>query len=535
MAIMVVFEFIFLPVVKIPLLSKQNKLMTEFNDMNRFYVDIVDTYCALIPSSTIDQFLNSTNIFLSKVNDLGLQSQKSSVLKYTLSKDLNEEFENPFQPGFGVKMNNSFLMQNYLYDLKKYSKGVLSLSEITIARHQFTMAKYKSRLLEFFRAAENQFLTAFENNSEEVLFQFTSVYFAWNGALMILVLVFNYSVISLLSKLLKMNSLILFTEDNSIVKIINYYGRVKMFLADHLKELKSPQLLTVMEAINNQSNLLVREKKRVWRGFTQKYRKTIFMLVILVWIFNINILCTALLRYFFESSLYKSNTKSQALGRAILDDFKGVSLAVMLAKDYFVLPESLSAVNSTIINATEQVLSTQLDPGSDKAAIEGIIGGLYSQDICDLVSSSPPYCKDVYNSILENNIKNVKLILKNKLGFIFTNASASAYNYTAADVQSLDAVKSILGDAFVQIFDTWNNEFSSVYSKSLMWLIVLASGYSSSIIFLYFVFVEVVIRRLERFYAHERNIFKNFMPAETLRKSKLARVRLAQDNVLKHR
>jgi hypothetical protein len=525
-------EVLFLNVSKIPLMKTQKSLIDDFYDVQSYQVAFIDTYSSLISGGRANISFNATSRVLSKIEEMTSLHIKRSVLKFTLNKDLNDEFVNIFQPGYEVTMNNSFLIQNYISELKKYANGRLKLADVTSRNHRFMMVKFKARLLNFFRTVESIFKEEFQFNKDTLEYRYTLVYFSWNGVLFIMMMVIDVIVVILLRKLLIINTAILFTDDNSTIGIIQYYSQIENFLDEHFDGVKSSHPPAVLPKSTN--NLMIRETPRVWKGLRKRMKETIAIVIFLVLMLDLCLVGGSLVRYFFEASLYGSSLSSQDIGRAILEDFKGVSLIVMLAKDHFLLPESSPVVNATIISEVAAILERQREAEFQGSSIEDLMRPFYTQNVCDFVEQSKPYCKEVYSSILQNNIRNIKLILKSKLGFVFTGTSPSAYNYTAADAQSLDAVKVVLDDAFAQIFSVWNIEFSNSYGNSILALVILTAGYCCVVISVYLGFSHTVIKRLDRFYTHERKVFKNFMPLATLRKSKLARVRLKNDYVLKH-
>lgn len=532
-------EILFLLLSKIPLLDLNQQISFEYHDIHRFEHDIMSSYTYLISSRYPDNLYNVTEIMIDRIKMAKESAQLDSVLKYIFDPEINPRFTHIFMPGLELTMNNAFLVHNFLYEMNKYVTGVENINNFTEERHTLFLEKFRMKLQGLFLTLQDMFQLELDNANSSIVSHHTIAYLIWHFIFGIVLLYVTLNTNVIMYKIFAINDTILHTDDMTITSIINYYIVAQKFFYYHFNYSEAQVSHRALEKSSIRSNLLIRERKKQWSSRNSKFKREVILYN--AFYFLLMILWTGFVvgRFYAESSFYDNVKKAQDVGIAMCKDNTALSRLILIAKEYHIRNDSLNKTSTELIKDIDENLNPQIIPNIDGNSVENVVRSYYQKNVCEFTGNLNVTglrdCRVIYSSLLMNTLNTVKVLLKAKVGFVFTNSSATAYNFTAAQIPSLDQVNIYMESAYSNMSEDWMQAFSNMISRYTILLIVLTSLFVLLCFFFYSLWNGLVMNRIDGLYRHERAIFMNFMPAETLKKTKLAQVQLARDEVLRQR
>lgn len=543
--------------IKLPMLQVFEQFIDEHSSMRLFEYDLLTVFnimLSAVPFYTPES--NLTYVALDRIQKAKQHIQNPAVMKYIFIPDLNSEYESIVLPGYTLNINNSFLLHSYIYDLNKNLLGQETFGFTSYKKLAVFMQKYIVQVPSYFHDMEAFFKQYFQEATDKMTINFSVSYFAEYGVLIVcLVLVIAY-MIWMLYKIFSINDTVLYIEDQTIVSIINYYTLAQRFFVSHFGSSYDPFSNQMADKSTVMSDVFSREKRRRWSRINKRNKwfatKMVMTFMCLVGCWS----AACFVDFFIEKGMINSLIKAQEIGMGIISDKWSVNSLTMTAKAFYQqyqerknlpvdtppLPPPDPAVlahyqklNDNLDNALRVAIVAD-DEGN---SVETLVKSYYKKPMCEYLnqtlSAQNITCSDVYHSILDSNINAIKSILSSKLGFIKTLSNPDIYNYTVPEIISLDQALLHIEEGFNIILKDWLGSYASMRSTYQLFFIIGTITMLLCTVISYFLTVIFTVKPIDRFYRHERAVFLSFMPAETLRKTKIAQVQLIRDEVLRPR
>lgn len=530
--------FILTFVIKSWILDTSEQITYEFLDVRAFDQEIMTLYSSLLSAYQFkDSRINSTAILLDKIQKANHGFQQNSIISHLFDSKNNGKFTNIMTPGFELRMNNAFLLQNFLYEMIKFLIGTEKVSAFNRDKHIFLREKYKPRLEQYFYEIRNSVKDIVSKSVDRFFYMFLFSYFGLAGSMGFCFFSLAFYLVRIIANITSINDVILHTDDSTIISIISQNKLAERFFLSHFGKAEQPPSERKGEKSFLRSEIKLREMKRKWASRNQKSRKFVFK-IMLFYMISLSVFgVLAISDYFLEAGFFKEIANAQEIGTALANDFWSICYLIMTAKDNLLLNSKFDWFTDNLRSELDKALSVAILTNVDGNVAENKVRSYYMKNMCEYVNhtlfpANLP-CSQVYNSLLDNNINGIKAILKSKLQFVFTDEDPLKYNFTNAEVTRIDEASFFIEEGFKLILDEWRNDYESMRSSFRVLFVLITILFLALVTVIYLIWAICLLGSLKRHYKHERAVFMNFMPTDILKKSHQLQVQLVKKEVLK--
>ena len=245
----IVTELVFLFLFKLPIITSLTSNTSNYKMFKLFETGIVNSYSDFL-TACLDP--KAGNYISQHMGNVLVSMKQAYIGRLIFNPAIDLFFVNAFEPNFNLTMDNTFLVENFVFFINQFSFADFENNPPTQSDYYFVMSKFKPGMLKFMKSLNTYFLNSIASSQATILLEY-KVYNIVTGLVLVSLALTVFGLFQTAFKgITKIYETFLYISDAKIAEIGGYLQLSNSFLwhTDVCSFIPSCNFPTVFSTVN---------------------------------------------------------------------------------------------------------------------------------------------------------------------------------------------------------------------------------------------------------------------------------------------